>query len=438
MLLLLEPRFSNFYSVAPDRELSSLILEEIKHQIAVSPIISKYFKITSEKIQCIINDNSFTPLATSNNRMDGRLAAVFVADEVGALRNRYPIDAMESSQMNVVNRTGILISTAYDSIDNPMTQEVKVAEAVIKGEAQDDTLFAMLYKPDDPKEWMTSDEELLKANPLAVDIKETFDFLKSQRNKAINNPERRGNFLTKHMNIFINGAEEEKFISPDDLEGSELEEDSFNWAGKEVYLGLDLSMSTDNTAVAMMYYDRDTLNMEVKTWIFFPGNKIKEKSRLENIDYAESVENGEAFTSGGNVINYKDIEDFVFDIEGTYNVKIKGIGYDRFNAASTIGKFENRGYDCFEIRQNALGLYPGTKFLKESILSEHFFFEKNYLLRVNLLNARVITNTNMMFFLNKKQSDGKIDAAAAIVDAASLWRQELDDDSYDGAGIYVI
>ena len=39
-----------------------------------------------------------------------RKANVFVADEVGALKNRYPVEAMESSQMNMLNRTGILIS----------------------------------------------------------------------------------------------------------------------------------------------------------------------------------------------------------------------------------------------------------------------------------------------------------------------------------------
>ena len=72
LLLLLEPRFSNFFSVAPDRELSSLILEEIKHQIAVSPLLEKHFKIKSDEIMSKINDNKFMPLATSNNRMDGK------------------------------------------------------------------------------------------------------------------------------------------------------------------------------------------------------------------------------------------------------------------------------------------------------------------------------------------------------------------------------
>lgn len=340
--------------------------------------------------------------------------------------------------MNVVNRTGILISTAYDSIDNPMTQEVKVAERVLKGEAQDKTLFALLYKPDKPKEWMTSDEELLKANPLATEVKETFDFLIGQRNKAINNPERRGNFLTKHMNIFINGQEEETFISEDDLEGAELELGSFDWRGKEVYLGLDLSQSGDNTAVAMTHYDRGTMNTEAASWIFYPGAKTKEKSRAEDIDYDDMVQQGVAFESGNKIINYTDVEDFVMNLEAAYGVKIKGIGYDKYNAASTIGKLENAGYECFEIRQNALGLYPGTKFLREQILSEQFYFEKNYLLRANLLNAKMITNTNMTYFLNKKKSEGKIDAAAAIVDSMALWRDELDEDSYDRAGLIIV
>ena len=98
------------------------------------------------EIRCLLTKSKFVPLATSNNRMDGRKANVFVADEVGALRNRNPIDSMESSQMNMINRTGILISTAYESLENPMAEEVHYAEKVIDGVIEDEELFAMLYK----------------------------------------------------------------------------------------------------------------------------------------------------------------------------------------------------------------------------------------------------------------------------------------------------
>ncbi|WP_373821081.1 terminase large subunit domain-containing protein, partial [Jeotgalibaca porci] len=71
LLLLLEPRFSNFFSVAPDLELSSLIKGEMEHQIAVSPAIRNKFKIKKTEIICTATDSVFKPLATSNNRMDG-------------------------------------------------------------------------------------------------------------------------------------------------------------------------------------------------------------------------------------------------------------------------------------------------------------------------------------------------------------------------------
>src|SRR5699024_4405576 len=253
ILLLIEPEFSEFYSVAPDRELSSIIKKEIEQAISASPLISKHFQVVRGEVRCLLTKSKFIPLATSNNRMDGRKANVFVADEVGALRNRYPIDAMESSQMNMVNRTGILISTAYESLHNPMVEEVSYAEKVIDGVIEDDSLFAMIYRPDDNKKWL-DDDELLKANPLAIDIPENFDYLKKQRDLAVEMPSKQKTFKTKHMNIFVDGDESEVYIATEDLIKNRLET-PYDWQGREVYLGVDLAQSVDNTAVSMVHYD---------------------------------------------------------------------------------------------------------------------------------------------------------------------------------------
>ncbi|MDN6612383.1 MAG: terminase large subunit, partial [Staphylococcus equorum] len=184
LLLLLEPKNSEFYSVAPDRELSSIVKKEIGKMIESSPIITDKFKVIKSEVTCLINSSKMIALATSDNRMDGRKANVFVADEVGALKNRYPVEAMESSQMNMLNRTGILISTAYDSTDNPMVQEVEYAEKVLDGLIEDDSYFALLFKPDDPKDWM-SDRTLYESNPLCYTVPENYDYLVKKRNKAL-------------------------------------------------------------------------------------------------------------------------------------------------------------------------------------------------------------------------------------------------------------
>lgn len=91
ILLLLEPPYSNFFSVAPTLELSKLIFTEVTNQLNNSPILAKNFRITNKYILCTRNHNKFTPLATGKQTMDGRLANVFVVDEVGALRDSLKI-----------------------------------------------------------------------------------------------------------------------------------------------------------------------------------------------------------------------------------------------------------------------------------------------------------------------------------------------------------
>lgn len=431
LLLLLEPQYSEFYSVAPDRDLSSIIKKEMEQHIQMSPMISKHFKVVGGEIRCLLRKSKFIPLATSNNRMDGRKANVFVADEVGALRNRYPIDAMESSQMNMVNRTGILISTAYESLHNPMVEEVSYAEKVIDGVIEDDSLFAMIYRPDDNKKWL-DDDELLKANPLAIDIPENFDYLKKQRDLAVEMPSKQKTFKTKHMNIFVDGDESEVYIATEDLIKNRLET-PYNWQGREVYLGVDLAQSVDNTAVSMVHYDEYEDRIYIKSWAFIPEDSIDSKSKLEKVDYAMMIKNGYAFANGDRVVSYRDIENFIMQIEDEYGVKIKGIGYDKWNAISSMNRIATeKNYDVIEIAQHSSTLHPPTKLLKEYLLEQKVGYDKNTLLEINFANAREVKDNNLNTYINKKKSIGKIDMVAATINAVTLWNIEI----IDGASMY--
>lgn len=430
ILLLIEPQFSEFYSVAPDRELSSIVKKELEQMIMSSPNLVKYFETTRAETRCKVTKSKFVPLATSENRMDGRKANVFVADEVGALRSRYPIDAMQSSQMNMINRTAILISTAYESLNNPMTEEIEYCEKVLDGLIDDETTFALLYKPDDPKDWLT-DKSLIEANPLIVDIKENFDYLVKQRKTAIEMPSSRKNFLTKHMNIFVDGDDAEVYIPTDDLIKCRLTE-SIDWHGKDVYIGVDLSISTDNTAVTMVHYDSIKQKFYAKSWAFIPEDNADNKSKLEKVDYRLFAREGYCFTCGDRIISYKFVEDFVLSLEGKYGVNIKGIGYDKFNAVSSANKWYEAGLEVIEIKQHSSTLHPATKLLKEIVFKEQFGYEQNRLYELNFSNAREMKDSMLNSYINKKKSTGKVDMVAATINAMVLWNQEI----VDGLSVY--
>ena len=117
--MLTEPRFSRFFSVAPDLKLSKELQVAIKKIIKSSPLLAddKVFKTLRSEIRCLLTDSEYTPLAYSQDKMDGKLANMFLADEAGAMDN-YPVEAMRSSQITLFNKLGIIISTQYPNDNN--------------------------------------------------------------------------------------------------------------------------------------------------------------------------------------------------------------------------------------------------------------------------------------------------------------------------------
>lgn len=74
LLLLTEPKFSRFFSVAPDLKLSSELKLAIRKIIKSSPVLAdeQIFKVMRSEIRCKLTDSDYTPLAYSEDRMDGK------------------------------------------------------------------------------------------------------------------------------------------------------------------------------------------------------------------------------------------------------------------------------------------------------------------------------------------------------------------------------
>lgn len=425
LLFLLEPKFSKFYSVAPDGSLSKEVREAIAETIKSSPLIfqykeSKRWKILRDYISFLPKETKFFPLAYTNSTFDGKLPNVFLADEVGALPNNSAIESMRSGQINILNKLGCIISTKYPTIDNPLETEVSYAKQVLDGIVEDDTVFALLYEPDDVKEWMTDDEILRQSNPVAQEIPEIWEDLLKKRAYAIAVESARENFLTKHCNIIYQGAGTETYIDVNEVKKCRVAK--LDWQGRQVYLGVDLSMTNDNTAVAMASVDDDD-NILAEVLAFIPDGRIAEKNKVEKINYNEFVQAMKCIACGDKTIDYKVVEDFVFAVEEKYGVSIMGIAYDRFNCLSSAQKWSEK-YNTIEVRQHSSVLHAPTKLLYEKIINGEFKYEKNTLLEINFQNARCTFDTNLNRYVNKKKSSGKVDMVVALINAVYLLQQD--------------
>lgn len=426
LLFLTEPKFSKFYSVAPDGALSREIREAISETIRSSPLIyefhhEKRFKIIKDYILFKPTGTQYIPLSYSTSRMDGRLPNAFIADEVGALPTSYAIEAMRSGQLNILNKLGFVISTKYSTVINPFEEEVAYSKKVLDGLIDDETRFSLLYEPDNTKNWESDDLILKQANPVALEIPEIFDDLVKKRAYAISVESARENFVTKHCNIVYQGTGTETYIDLNEVLDCKVAD--INWEGRIVYLALDLSESNDNTSVSMVSIDDDD-NILAESFAFLPGDRITEKTIKERVNYRELLKTGKVFACGDKVIDYVFVENFILSIEKKYKVKVQAIGYDRWNALSSAQKLEKAGYNVIEIKQHSSVLHPPTKLLKEKILSKSFKYTENKLLEINFQNAKCTYDTNKNTFVTKKKSVGKVDMVISLINAVYLLEKD--------------
>ncbi|MGF2525776.1 terminase TerL endonuclease subunit, partial [Ralstonia pseudosolanacearum] len=247
-------------------------------------------------------------------------------------------------------------------------------------------VFALLYEPDEDirKNWQTNDNVIYQANPAAINNDVIFDDLCDKRRMAILYEDKRENFLCKHLNIKYKSLGTEGYIEVDVFQECAETFDPEFWKDRDVYIGLDLSQSDDNTAVAMVTLDGDVIRAMV--WDFLPGEKVELKTEKEKVNYKARIKAGDCFAVGEDIIDYGEVERFVMNLPERYGVNIVQLGYDRYNAISSVQKFESAAdpIECVEIRQHSSILHPPTKLLFERVYQRKFAYVENRLLEINI------------------------------------------------------
>lgn len=435
ILMIMEPRFSRFFSVAPDLKLSKELQVAIKKIIKSSPALDDEldpaFKPLRSEIRCNWSESEYVPLAYSEDKMDGKLPAAFLADEAGAM-DSYPVEAMRSGQITLINPLGIILSTEYPNDNNVMLDEVDKGKKVLDGLRENGRIFSLIYVPDDylwqGDIWQTDDRCIYQSNPVACTNKRIFNAIVEKRTDAIAYENKRENYICKHNNIKYKGLGVEGYIEITKVRKCKRSRNDAWWKGRRVWLGIDLSMTEDNVCVDMKTYegtDLDNAVLYTKTMGFIPKGKIVQKSKKEGVDYEALIRNGDCIACGDEVIDYTEVEEYVLTLEEKYGVEVVQIGYDKWNALSSVQKFEKAGYECVEIKQHSSVLHMPTKWLKECILSERFFYDENLMLEINFQNARCTEDTNRNKYVNKKKSVDKVDQVVGNINSTYLIEQEL-------------
>ncbi|WP_238899454.1 terminase TerL endonuclease subunit [Clostridium sp. YIM B02500] len=408
LLMLTEQNFSEFYSVCIDRDLAKEVRKAMAQIITASPALEKHFFVSESEIgiiKCTLTHSFYYPRTSKANKNNSIRPAAVCADEVGAFTSNDNIQAMRKGQLSVKNPLMFKTTTAYAESDSIMLEELEYDRAVLEGTVTNERIFILLYYALREEVW--DDMAIYKANPLRVE--ENYEEIKSDREIAKIKISEQEELLTKNFNIFLDTNELDKYL--DIRYWKKCKVDNINFEGKEVIVGVDLSVTTDLTAVSIMY--REDNKIYCKSHGFLPEDSLAE--RRENIDYRNYGELGYCDIHKGMTVSYTKVEEYIRSIEETYNCKIISIVTDPMNAKEMMERL-SEDFDVIMLKQTYTNLSPATKEFRKLVYDGNVFYEKNELLDWNMKNA-ITTKGKADDEMLQKENKNKqrIDMVAVLV-----------------------
>ena len=410
LIMLRSPRFSQHATAGKTRDISALVRNAIVEIIKASPLITKHFKITRDKIECKLNECTTKHLSGEANNLNGLLLSSFIVDEVANQEDSSIIGALKLSQMSTKDRLSIYISTQYDLEFNAFNELLEYHKSILSG-VQDDVIntFGLLFELDEGDDF-NNEENWYKCNPLQMSMENGRNFLRQEYQKGKTVPSAMKEFRIKILNERLSGALEDGYIDYDKWKQCRI--DKIDLDGKSVVVACDLSLSTDLTAVSIMYKEDE--NYYVTSKGFLPSDTLAE--RREKFDYRLAESMGYCTITKGAIVNYSIVEDYIRSIESTYNCRIKCIVSDPYNALQMMESL-SKDYEVILLKQTYGNLSPAIKQFREDVYLGKVFYEQNRLLDWCMSNAVVVKGRTTDDILLAKENKNKcrIDLVVACI-----------------------
>ena len=139
--MLLEQKYSNFFSIATTKKIAADLREQIVQIIQTSPAIKKHFKCSKQdygKVMCSIKSSKYEPLSSDrDNNLNSFRGTYLILDEVGAFTTRKATSTLISGQKSVQNPMAFYTTSAYAESNSIIYEELDYYRKVLKGELID-------------------------------------------------------------------------------------------------------------------------------------------------------------------------------------------------------------------------------------------------------------------------------------------------------------
>lgn len=403
----------------------------LKKIIATQPV----FATLAKEQDIVIHDhsginmrkpnNNLWPMSMNADKYDSKHFTTAIFDEIGNVPTRKGSEDIMSGQSKIPNHQYIEISTAYPDPTYPFHSDQKVVQQIMeKDYSRDgDRMLGLIWSQDSLDETF-KEETWYKSNPLLYLHGQKDVLLEGLRDKrdsdmltgAIHD------FQNKSLNLWLQEATN-SYLKLSDIERAIIS--NFDIRGRQVYIGFDYSMFSDNTAFAFVYPYQDEHGEQkwhIEQHSFIPWEKagsIQAKEKQDGIDYRELAKQGFCTITSHpqGLINDDQVYSWLLNYVEENNLKVIFFGYDAWGATNAIKQMDiNTGFPLESIRQRTSELKDPTKFLQKIFVEGNVTRLDDKIMEKALINAEIYED-KIGIQVDKAKATLKIDVVDAIIDA---------------------
>ena len=430
------------YVGATKEEQAKLCFSQASEFINKSTLLQEIgFKVFQKEIRYLPTNSFMKPLGGDSKTQDGINSHLTIIDEYHAHRDDSVKENLESSSAARLQPITYTITTAGTNVHGVCKNFEDSCISILEKTSEDDTFLIMIHDLDKGDDW--EDSSLWqKSNPnLGITVSEYF--LKSEYQKAKNQPSKIPNFKTKALNMWVDGVSDwipseywNKCMLP-------IKEENFATFGNSG--GLDLSTTIDITAYAMISEPDEKGVRDLKVWCFCPKETIEKRSKEDRVPYkywanlkrenAADATDTYLIATEGNMVDYSEVEKVV--INQYYKHTTRHVEYDRKFSGALVQNLMSEDIELSPFTQTLMNYTSPTKEFMRLVMSGKLRVGNNPILKWMLSGCVAITDTNENIRIDKSRSTKRIDGiiASIMALAGTMTIEENTDSKYNDPGV---
>lgn len=404
---------SQIVSGARSRKQAAIVYNLAAKMVALSPELRAIVKPTpsGKTLHGLTMNTEYQALAAEAGTAHGLSPVLAIHDEMGQVRGEFDafIEAIETAQGAYDDALQIVISTQAPNDADMLS--VKIDDAKRSG---DPTVVCHVYTAD-PEAELTDPEAWRAANPALGTFRSLVE-ITNKATEAARMPSVENSFRNLYLNQRV--SRHTPFVSPSIWKACSGEVDESAFYEGPVYGGLDLSLTTDLTALVLMAMKDGVWHVKPVFWT--PEATLVERSKKDRTPYDAWVRDGFMNATPGPAVEYDYVARDIAKI--TEGMDVRKIGFDRHRMKTLEAELSRIDVvlPFEEFGQGFVSMAPAVDRAEIEFLHHRFRHGGHPVLTMCAANAIIVQDAAGNRKMDKSKSTGRIDGMVSLAMAVGV------------------